>query len=105
MPEIFHGQELPIKVFRDGDSWCALLGENLQEGRAAFGKKPSEAMLFLELQLDNDEALNTIQALILAAERCADQLEQVGDHRKDGVYVRDVRDTVAIVKQRFGFAK
>lgn len=29
----------------DGDMWCALLGENLQEGVAGFGKTPAEAML------------------------------------------------------------
>lgn len=28
----------------DGNMWCALLGENLQEGVAGFGKTPSEAM-------------------------------------------------------------
>ncbi|TAL43869.1 MAG: hypothetical protein EPN91_05805 [Salinibacterium sp.] len=28
----------------DGDMWCALLGENLQEGVAGFGKTPAEAM-------------------------------------------------------------
>ena len=28
----------------DGDMWCALYGENLQEGVAGFGKTPQEAM-------------------------------------------------------------
>jgi len=28
----------------DGDQWCALLGDNLQEGFAAFGDTPDEAM-------------------------------------------------------------
>lgn len=32
------------KLFLDGDSWCALLGDNIQEGVAAFGKSPSGAM-------------------------------------------------------------
>lgn len=31
------------KVFMDGDYWCALYGENIQEGVAGFGKSPSEA--------------------------------------------------------------
>lgn len=31
-------------IQRDGDHWCALLGENLQTGVAAFGKSPAEAM-------------------------------------------------------------
>jgi hypothetical protein len=28
----------------DGDSWCALLGDNLQEGLAGFGDTPDAAM-------------------------------------------------------------
>lgn len=28
----------------DGDKWCALYGENLQEGVAGFGDSPDEAM-------------------------------------------------------------
>lgn len=28
----------------DGDMWCALYGENLQDGIAGFGKSPQEAM-------------------------------------------------------------
>lgn len=30
---------------RDGSQWCALLGDNLQVGLAAFGDTPAEAML------------------------------------------------------------
>lgn len=29
---------------KDGDSWCALYGNNLQEGFAAFGETPDKAM-------------------------------------------------------------
>lgn len=29
---------------RDGNMWCALLGENLQEGVAGFGPRPADAM-------------------------------------------------------------
>ena len=32
------------RLFKDGDQWCALLGENIQEGVTAFGKTPQEAM-------------------------------------------------------------
>ena len=28
----------------DGDKWCALYGDNLQDGIAGFGKSPSDAM-------------------------------------------------------------
>ncbi len=31
------------RLFIDGDHWCALLGENLQEGVAGFGKSPATA--------------------------------------------------------------
>ena len=31
------------KLSRDGDQWCFLFGENLQEGVAGFGSSPEEA--------------------------------------------------------------
>ncbi|KKN88064.1 hypothetical protein LCGC14_0251360 [marine sediment metagenome] len=39
----------PSTIFRpslsiDGDQWCALYGENLQDGVAGFGDSPAEAM-------------------------------------------------------------
>lgn len=33
------------RLFIDGDQWCALYGDNLQEGVAGFGKTPVEAYL------------------------------------------------------------
>ena len=33
------------KVYKDGDTWFALLGENIQEGVVGMGKNPGEAML------------------------------------------------------------
>ena len=32
------------ELFVDGDKWCALYGENLQDGVAGFGDTPEEAM-------------------------------------------------------------
>ena len=32
------------KLSKDGDMWCALLGDNLQEGVAGFGPRPADAM-------------------------------------------------------------
>lgn len=32
------------RLFRDGDQWCALLGEDLQIGVCGFGSTPAEAM-------------------------------------------------------------
>jgi len=34
---------LKPKVFLDGDKWCALYGNNIQEGVVAFGDSPNEA--------------------------------------------------------------
>ena len=31
-------------LFIDGDQWCALLGENIQEGVVGFGDSPDAAM-------------------------------------------------------------
>ena len=32
------------KISLDGNQWCALYGENLQEGVAGFGNSPADAM-------------------------------------------------------------
>jgi hypothetical protein len=32
------------KLSKDGDQWCALFGDNLQEGVSGFGKTPADAM-------------------------------------------------------------
>lgn len=32
------------KLFIDGNQWCALFGENLQDGVAGFGDSPANAM-------------------------------------------------------------
>lgn len=32
------------RIFIDGDKWCALYGDNLQDGVAGFGDSPAEAM-------------------------------------------------------------
>lgn len=32
------------KIYLDGDHWCALYGENLQDGVAGFGESPEKAM-------------------------------------------------------------
>ena len=33
------------RLFIDGDKWCALYGENIQDGVAGFGSSPERAML------------------------------------------------------------
>ena len=32
------------RMFPDGNQWCALYGENLQEGVAGFGDTPADAV-------------------------------------------------------------
>lgn len=32
------------KIFPDGNAWCCLYGENIQEGVCAFGATPAEAV-------------------------------------------------------------
>ena len=45
----YHGERLrPFhmmkpKLFLDGDQWCCLYGENIQEGLAGFGNTPEKA--------------------------------------------------------------
>jgi len=47
---LFQCAVLPSVLYRpnlsvDGNQWCALYGENLQEGVAGFGDSPEKAML------------------------------------------------------------
>lgn len=37
------GPQILITLSKDGDKWCALIGENLQEGFSGFGDTPREA--------------------------------------------------------------
>jgi predicted RNase H-like HicB family nuclease len=40
----YNDREIPIRVYKDGDDWCAIVGLNIQEGVASFGKTISEAV-------------------------------------------------------------
>ena len=44
-PHIIHS----AKVFRDGDQWCCLLGDEIQSGVCGFGKTPKEACLSFDI--------------------------------------------------------
>lgn len=35
---------LKPKIYKDGDQWCVLYGENLQEGVCGFGDTPRKAI-------------------------------------------------------------
>ena len=41
-----------ISVFMDGNLWCALLGNNLQEGLGGFGNTPAEALRALADEIE-----------------------------------------------------
>lgn len=48
-------QSRPCVIFRpsvypDGDQWCALYGDNLQEGVAGFGDTPEAAMRQFDIE-------------------------------------------------------
>lgn len=48
------GQELEdfgIRVFKDGNQWCALVGPDLMGGVAGFGPTPIDALLELAVEL------------------------------------------------------
>jgi hypothetical protein len=40
------------KLYRDGDQWCVLYGEDLQNGVSGFGDSPHEAMIAFDLAWD-----------------------------------------------------
>ena len=41
-----------IRIFPDGDQWCALRGPDLHEGESGFGATPEEALMYLIGQTD-----------------------------------------------------
>ena len=57
-----------IRLFRDGDQWCALRGENLQEGVSGFGLTPEAALMELLGQEDGSigVALRSHEAIAAA---------------------------------------
>lgn len=44
------------RLFVDGDQWCALYGENLQDGVAGFGDTPDKAMRNFDLNWHEQKA-------------------------------------------------
>lgn len=44
------------RVYPDGDMWCVLYGENIQEGVAGFGETPEKAAIAFDLAWLNDRA-------------------------------------------------
>lgn len=48
--------QVGVKVTKDGDQWCALVGETLQDGIAGFGLTPSGALM--DLMATHGDTLN-----------------------------------------------
>ena len=46
---------LKPKVMPDGNQWCALYGENLQEGVAGFGDTPEKAAIQFDIEWLNSK--------------------------------------------------
>lgn len=42
----------------DGDKWCALYGDNIQDGVAGFGDTPEKAFIDFDIQFLNAKPLN-----------------------------------------------
>jgi hypothetical protein len=61
-----------IKLYPDGDMWCALIGENLQVGIAGFGRTPTKALFELNYQISEvggyDRASNHDNVAVLYQE-------------------------------------
>lgn len=43
-----HTDNQAIRVYLDGNVWCALIGDDLQSGTAGFGNTPAEAIACLQ---------------------------------------------------------
>lgn len=44
------------KCFKDGDKWCALLGDDIMTGIVAFGDTPEKALMNWDLVFLNGDA-------------------------------------------------
>lgn len=44
-----------LKITRDGNNFCVLMGENLQEGVAGFGKTLADAMSDFDMNFYKEE--------------------------------------------------
>lgn len=55
------------RIFLDGDKWCALYGDNLQDGVAGFGDSAAEAMA------DFDKSWNETSTTKIIRERLAQE--------------------------------
>lgn len=48
--------DLTVRIFMDGDMWCALAGQNIQEGTVGFGPSPALAVAEFLKVLDAEDS-------------------------------------------------
>lgn len=48
---------LKLKLYIDGDQWCALFGSDIQDGLAGFGETPNMAMLDFDKNYYSQKAM------------------------------------------------
>ena len=49
------------RIFIDGDQWCALYGDNLQDGVAGFGDTPVKALRNFDLNWYEQKAIRAME--------------------------------------------
>lgn len=49
---------LKPRLFPDGNQWCALYGDNIQEGLCGFGDTPAKAVLDFDTNYWQQSAIN-----------------------------------------------
>jgi len=59
-----HPDPTEIRITLDGDKWCALRGENLQEGESGIGDSPEEALCNLLRLAKRTDEYNAIRAAV-----------------------------------------
>jgi hypothetical protein len=47
-----------VRLTKDGNMWCALIGDDLQTGIAGFADNPIQALLELSVELEDLENLS-----------------------------------------------
>jgi hypothetical protein len=56
--------QVSILLYRDGNEFCALLGDNIQDGKAGFGRTIPAALRNLANELEDENALTEIEACL-----------------------------------------
>jgi hypothetical protein len=81
-----------IRVFKEGSQWCALLGDNLQEGKAGFGNTKATALMELSVGMTTTVTTDT---------KSANSIQYGGDHYK----TRSIEPWDYILANQIGFCE